>query len=119
MVQYLLSAFSGLAFWLFWASAALFAAGMASAFILPKSQRLAKNFGIGLALLASLSLFASGALSLLGFAINPIVLAADTQIGSIGFGVDALSAFFAIIIGFVGIAVSLYSFPYIEEYEKK
>jgi len=119
MLDQLWNANGGALAFLFWASAALFAAGMASAAVFGKNARLCRNIGTGFALLACIALLASGALALAGTLVEPIVLASGTQVGSISFGVDALSGFFALLIGLVGASISIYSFSYMEEYERK
>jgi len=97
----------------------LFTAGLASAIIFWKRNNLCKRIGLGFSLLASSALFIAGALALLGFNITPVIVATVPQIGSFGFGIDALSGFFAALIGFSGISISIYSFAYIDEYERK
>jgi len=119
MLNYLMSISGGAPALLFWASAALFVLGMATAAIFRQNSRTCRNVGIGFALLACVALFAAGVFALFGTNIDPIVLASDTQIGAIGFGIDALSGFFAVLIGLVGASISIYSFSYMEEYEHK
>ena len=104
---------------MFWASALLFVAGMVSAAVFSKSPRLVRLAGFFFPLIACLALLASGVLVLLGTPLSPIVLASATPFGSISYGLDALSGFFAILIGFIGLSVSLYSFSYVKEYEHK
>jgi hydrogenase-4 component B len=119
MQQYILGADAGAVSMLFWASAILFAAGMAFPIVFRKNASLARNIGVGAALFACIALFFAGALALFGYDIAPIVLASGTQIGSISYGVDALSGFFAALIGLVGVSISVYSFSYIAEYKEK
>lgn len=105
--------------YLFWIAILSYAGGLLSAFLLHKHRELCKKAGFGLASLASLALLVSGVLAVLGFEIKPIAAAAIPQIGTFAFGVDALSGFFAILIGLVGLAISIYSFSYMAEYERK
>ncbi len=61
----------------------------------------------------------AGAATLLGTTIPPIVLGSMPGLGSLVLSLDPLSAFFAILISIAGAAVSIYSFGYMDEYEKK
>ncbi|MDE1869969.1 MAG: hydrogenase 4 subunit B [Candidatus Micrarchaeota archaeon] len=97
----------------------LFSLGLASAILLWRQGNLCKKASLGFSLLASLSLFVAGIFALLGLQINPVIFATVSQLGSFGFGIDALSGFFAVLIGFAGISISIYSFTYLEEYQRK
>jgi len=97
----------------------LFAAGLASAVLFWRRSAFCKRASLGFSLAASLTLLVAGILALLGFQIAPTVFAVIPQLGSFGFGMDALSGFFAALVGFGGVSISIYSFSYIEEYGRK
>ena len=97
----------------------LYAAGIVLGGLLQKFGKTAKFVSLGSAFLASFALFCAGLLSSSGVAVNPLNLISMSSLGSFAFGVAGLSGFFAIIIGFVGMAVSLYSYSYISEYSQK
>ncbi|MFH1094991.1 MAG: proton-conducting transporter membrane subunit [Candidatus Micrarchaeota archaeon] len=100
-------------------SAVLFLAGAAFAYSSQKFRFFAKAAGLLCALLASGALTAAGLLGVLGSEASPLILAPLGPLGAFSFSVDGLSGFFAIIIGLVGMAVSIYSYPYLTEYERK
>ena len=97
----------------------LFIIGAAFSYLFQNIRSFAKALGLLCAFLASAALFGAGMLGVLGQAISPLIIANMSQFGAFSFGVDGLSGFFAIIIGFVGMAVSVYSYPYLKEYEHK
>ncbi|MDE1850190.1 MAG: hypothetical protein KGH54_00135 [Candidatus Micrarchaeota archaeon] len=84
-----------------------------------RQSNLCKKVSLGFSLLASFTLLIAGVLALFGVQIAPVVLATIPPLGSLGLGIDALSGFFAALIGFGGISISLYSLGYIDEYKKK
>ncbi len=96
-----------------------FLAGALLSLLFSRSARASISFGFGLALAGSILALAAGVSALLGTASPPIVLASLGPIGSLSLGLDALSGFFVSLIAFVGAAVSIYSFGYAGEYEKK
>ncbi len=117
MQQYLLSILGSTA-GLLWLSVLFYAFGMLSAFLV-KNWKYSKLVGLLSASLASLSLMAAGISALLGLQISKMVIAVVPILGTIGFGVDALSGFFIAFIGFVTLSVSIYSFGYVGEYARR
>jgi len=101
-------------------SAVLFLAGTVFSVIFSRSSRLSSIFGFGFALFASVSAFVAGIAALIGNNSGAITIAQlGGVLGSLSLGMDSLSGLFVAIIAFVGIAVSLYSLGYSEEYVKK
>lgn len=76
-----------------------------------------RTLGLVFALAASASALGAGVWVLAGGVLDRVVLAALPVVGSVSFGLDGLSAFFAALLGFVGVASSLYSFSYLKHYE--
>ncbi len=104
---------------LLWGSVILFVAGMAGAVIFQKFRLLSKIAGLLFAFLASVALLGAGLMAVLGQSVGPVILASMPPFGTFGFGLDGLSGFFAIVIGLVGLAASVYSYSYLDEYAHK
>ncbi|MDE1798072.1 MAG: hydrogenase 4 subunit B, partial [Candidatus Micrarchaeota archaeon] len=97
----------------------LFLAGALLALLFERNSRICKMMGFGLGALGSLLALAAGVSVLLGAPAAPLALASLGPLGTLSFGLDPLSAFFVSIVALVGLAVSIYSFGYVDEYARK
>src|SRR5271157_1874914 len=100
-------------------SAVLFIAGAILSLLAYRNSRLASILGFGLGLLGCIFGVVAGVAPFIGASSGAIILANLGQLGTLSLGVDALSGLFVSIISIVGIAVSIYSFSYVDEYEEK
>lgn len=100
-------------------SAAFFLAGIFISIISAKNSRLSSILGFGFALIGSILALVAGISPFIGQDPGTITLVQLGQLGSLSITIDSLSGLFVSIIAFVGIAVSIYSFSYINEYEEK
>ncbi|MBI2444992.1 hydrogenase 4 subunit B [Candidatus Micrarchaeota archaeon] len=106
-------------FSLFLAAVALFAGGMLASLLSVKSGTWSRRLGVGFALGGSAAALGAGVWALAGGFSGSFVLATLPQVGSLSLGMDALSGFFAALIGLLGVAVCLYSFSYVKAFEAK
>jgi hydrogenase-4 component B len=83
-----------------------------------RNGRAARTLGALLCFAGSAAAAIASILAIFGVA-PAISLGTFPVIGKIYFGLDGLSGFFALIVSFVGAAVSVYSLKYMDEYEKK
>ncbi len=100
------------------ASGFFFLAGAFFSLLFSKSRKISV-FGFTFALIGSILALLAGIGPFIGATSEIITLAQIGPLGSLSLSIDALSGFFVSIISIVGIAVSIYSFGYIDEYEKK
>ena len=100
-------------------SIACFLLGAVLSLLFSNRPRLSSGISFGFALAGSLFALAAGATALLGLGSENIALASLDYIGTLSIGMDGLSGFFVSFIAFIGIATSIYSMSYTEEYTKK
>ncbi len=91
---------------------------MTSSLVSSKREDWARRVGMGLAFLASVSAAGAGIGAFLSGP-SRFVLADLGAFGSLSFGLDPLSGFFALLIGIVGMASSVFSWSYLSEYAGK
>jgi len=97
---------------------AAFALAAIVSLVLSANARLARTFGASFCFIGSIAGTYAGISSLMG-ATPLLSLGIFPLIGNLYFELGALSGFFALIVSFVGAAVTLYSFKYMAEYEEK
>ncbi|OGD32471.1 hydrogenase 4 subunit B [Candidatus Azambacteria bacterium RIFCSPHIGHO2_02_FULL_52_12] len=103
----------------FFAGIILFLSGAFFALVFSGTARVSRLLGYGFAL--------AGSVSGLVFALNVLLTDARTEVSFLtlfsyplfSFSIDALAAFFMLLVCGIGIAVSLFSFSYAEHYEKR
>lgn len=104
---------------LFFASIILFFIGALSAFAFSGNARLSRFVAYASALAGSIFAAASALMALSQGGVSHFSFLTFFSFPMFSFSIDALSAFFILIVSVVGIAVSLFSFSYAEHYEKK
>lgn len=95
------------------------AAGAVLSFLLNRDAKASKWLAFGLGILGCLAGIAAGAAPLLGNAAPSLSLGSFAPLGTFSFQIDALSGFFVIVVSLVGLAVSIYSLVYVDEYAEK